>query len=50
VHSQGISALARIFTLVMITQLAAIYLGLINDVDPGPVPVIEDLKKHLADQ
>ena len=49
-RSQGISPLARLLTLVLITQLAAIYGGLLNDVDPGPVPVIEDFKKHLADQ
>jgi glucose/mannose-6-phosphate isomerase len=50
VHSQGISPLARLLTLVLITQLTAIYMGLINDVDPGPVPVIEDFKRQLADQ
>jgi glucose/mannose-6-phosphate isomerase len=50
VHSQGISPLARLLTLVLITQLTAIYTGLINDVDPGPVPVIEDFKRQLADQ
>ena len=48
VHSQGISAPARLLTLVLITQLTAIYTGLINDVDPGPVPVIEDFKQQLA--
>jgi hypothetical protein len=37
-------------TLVMLTQLAAIYAGLINDFDPGPVPVIENFKRQLADQ
>jgi glucose/mannose-6-phosphate isomerase len=50
VRSQGISPLARMLTLVMLTQLTAIYAGLINDVDPGPVPVIENLKRKLADQ
>ena len=50
VHSQGISPLARMLTLVMFTQLSAIYAGLINDVDPGPVPVIENLKRQLADE
>jgi glucose/mannose-6-phosphate isomerase len=49
VHSRGISPLARMLTLVMLTQLAAIYAGLIKDVDPGPVPVIENLKRQLAD-
>jgi glucose/mannose-6-phosphate isomerase len=50
VRSQGIRPLARMLTLVMLTQLTAIYAGLINDVDPGPVPVIENLKRKLADQ
>jgi glucose/mannose-6-phosphate isomerase len=50
VHSQEISPLARMLTLVMVTQLTAIYAGLINDVDPGPVPVIENFKQQLADQ
>ena len=50
VHSQGISPLARMLTLVMLTQLPAIYAGLINDVDPGPVPVIENFKQQLADE
>ena len=50
VHSQGISVLARLLTLVLITQLTAIYTGLIHDVDPGPVPVIEEFKQQLADQ
>lgn len=50
VRSQGISSLSRLLTLVLITQLAAIYGGLLNDVNPGPVPVIQDFKKHLADQ
>ena len=50
VHSQGIGPVARMLTLVMLTQLAAIYAGLIKDFDPGPVPVIEDFKRQLADQ
>ena len=50
VHSRGISRLARMLTLVMLTQLTAIYVGLVNDVDPGPVPVIEEFKRQLADQ
>jgi glucose/mannose-6-phosphate isomerase len=50
VHSQGISPLARMLTLFMLIQLTAIYAGLINDVDPGPVLVIQNLKQQLADQ
>ena len=49
VHSEGISALARLLSLVMITQLAAIYAGLANDRDPGPVAILEELKQRLKD-
>ncbi|CAN5498871.1 bifunctional phosphoglucose/phosphomannose isomerase [soil metagenome] len=50
VHSQGISALARLLSLVMISQLTSIYAGFINDIDPGPVPVIETFKQRLAER
>ena len=50
VRSEGTSPLARILSLVMLTQLAAIYVGLANGVDPGPVEVIEKLKQELADE
>lgn len=48
-RSEGTSALARLLSLVMITQLAAIYQGLANGIDPGPVHVLEGLKQQLAD-
>jgi len=47
--SEGIAPLARILSLVLITQLAAIYAGLANGVDPGPVESIAKLKSQLAD-
>ncbi|HEU4480370.1 MAG TPA: bifunctional phosphoglucose/phosphomannose isomerase, partial [Actinomycetota bacterium] len=47
-RSAGTSALARLFSLVFVTQLAAVYVGLANEVDPGPVAPIEDLKSALA--
>jgi len=49
VHSEGTSALARLLSLVMITQLAAIYVGLLNERDPGQVAVLEELKQRLKD-
>jgi len=49
VHSEGVSALARLMSLVFVTQLATIYLGLANGVDPGPVEIIQQLKRELAD-
>ena len=48
IRSEGQSSLARLLSLVYITQLAAIYLGLAYGVDPGPVPVLEGLKEELA--
>ena len=47
VRSEGTSELARILSLVLITQLAAIYVGLAYGVDPGPVEVILKLKNEL---
>lgn len=49
-RAQGSSALARLMSLVFITQLAAIYIGLQNGVDPGPVEVIQKLKAQLAER
>lgn len=47
VHSEGSSELARILSLVLVTQLVAIYVGLGYGVDPGPVEVIQKLKSEL---
>jgi len=49
-HSQGAHALSRLLSLVLVNQLAAIYAGLSNGIDPGPVPFIAKLKKELASQ
>ena len=47
IRSEGSSALARLLSLVLVTQLAAIYVGLSYEVDPGPVEVITRLKNEL---
>lgn len=47
VESQGRSPLARLLSLALVTQLAAVYLGLGYGVDPGPVETIEKLKSAL---
>ena len=49
-HAEGASSLARLMSLIFITQLAAIYLGLANNVDPGPVESIMKLKSELANR
>lgn len=50
VSAVGDSALARILSLVFVTQLAAIYVGLQYGVDPGPVEIIQRLKSQLAER
>lgn len=50
VPGQGRSALARLLSLVLITQLASIYVGLAYGVDPGPVAVIQKLKAELSNR
>ena len=49
-HAEGSTPLARLMSLIFITQMAAIYVGLAHGVDPGPVDVIMKLKKELADR
>ncbi|MFN2593313.1 MAG: bifunctional phosphoglucose/phosphomannose isomerase [Actinomycetota bacterium] len=48
VPAQGRNPLARLLSLVLVTQLAAIYMAFLNDVDPGPVETLERLKRDLA--
>lgn len=48
IPSRGESPLARLLSLIYVTQMAAIYLGLAYGIDPGPVDVIERLKQELA--
>jgi glucose/mannose-6-phosphate isomerase len=49
VMAEGQSALARLLSLLFVTQLAAIYLAVARDVDPGPVKVLEMLKRKLTE-
>lgn len=50
IRAQGVSPLARVMSLVFVTQLAAIYVGLQYEVDPGPVEIIQRLKAELAER
>ncbi len=50
VRAEGRSPLARLLSLIFVTQLAAIYVALSYDVDPGPVDVITELKNQLAER
>lgn len=49
VNAEGESVLARLLSLIFVTQLASIYVGLAYGVDPGPVDVIMKLKAELKD-
>ena len=46
----GRSPLAQLLSLVLVTQLASIYVGLAYGVDPGPVEVIQKLKGELSNR
>jgi glucose/mannose-6-phosphate isomerase len=48
VTTEGISPMARLLSLVLVTQLASIYVGLAYGIDPAPVEVIQQLKAELA--
>jgi glucose/mannose-6-phosphate isomerase len=48
VRAEGQSELARLLSLILVTQLSAIYVGLSYGIDPGPVEVIQNLKAQLA--
>ena len=48
IPAEGHSVIARLLSLVLITQLAAIYVGFGYEVDPGPVEAIQKLKSELS--
>ena len=48
VPAQGNGVIARLLSLILVTQLAAIYVGLGYEVDPGPVESIQKLKNELS--
>ncbi|MCB0873441.1 MAG: bifunctional phosphoglucose/phosphomannose isomerase [Thermoleophilia bacterium] len=49
VGAEGETALGRAIDLVMLGDYASLYLGLLREVDPGPVEVIQQLKGRLAE-
>lgn len=48
VRSFGESPLERMFSLIQLGDFASYYLAVVNDADPTPVELIENLKKSLA--
>jgi glucose/mannose-6-phosphate isomerase len=49
VHSEGTEPLARLMSLILFGDLASVYLAYLNEVDPYPVPVIDELKRRLGE-
>ncbi len=50
VRASGSGALARLYSLIYTGDYASVYLAALYGVDPGPVAVIDHLKKELAKQ
>jgi glucose/mannose-6-phosphate isomerase len=48
VASRGITAVERVFSLVLLGDLVSLYVAVLRGVDPTPVDVIEDLKGRLG--
>ena len=48
VRAAGEGALAQLFDLVFIGDLVSLHLAFNEGIDPGPIPVLEDLKQRLA--
>ena len=48
VASRGVTAVERVFSLVLLGDLVSLYLAVLRGVDPTPVDVIEELKGRLA--
>jgi glucose/mannose-6-phosphate isomerase len=47
-RTEGEGMLARVLSTLFVTQLTAIYMAVLRDVDPGPVEAIERLKGELV--
>ena len=47
IHSKGAVRLERMFSLIQIGDFTSYYLAVLNEVDPTPVDVIQDLKNAL---
>ena len=47
-ETRGQTAIERVLSLVLLGDLVSIYLATLRGVDPGPVPVLDELKATLA--
>ena len=50
VHSKGAVRLERMFSLIQVGDFTSYYLAVLNEVDPTPVEVIEELKARLGEK
>lgn len=48
VASRGVTAVERVFSLVLLGDLVSLYMAVLRGVDPSPVDVVERLKGELA--
>jgi len=48
VRAAGDGALAQLFDLIMVGDFVSLYLAFQEGVDPGPIPVLDQIKLHLA--
>jgi len=48
VRAAGDGALAQLFDLIMVGDFVSLYLAFQEGVDPGPIPVLDQIKFHLA--
>jgi glucose/mannose-6-phosphate isomerase len=48
IESRGETRVERLFSLVLLGDLVSLYLAVLREIDPSPVPVIEQLKGDLA--
>jgi glucose/mannose-6-phosphate isomerase len=49
-ETRGQTGIERVISLVLLGDLVSIYLATLRGVDPGPVPVLDELKSALADR
>jgi glucose/mannose-6-phosphate isomerase len=48
VQAEGEGRLAQLLDLIYVGDLTSVYLALDNDVDPGPIDAIDQLKNLIA--
>jgi len=49
VHAEGEGDLAQLLDLILLGDFVSLHLAANEGIDPGPVPVLEDLKRRLAE-